>query len=84
MPQTHLTESNIRALLSSEVWKEIVRRVEQEVTKQDVLIERADSFEHGCATGARRSLRMLLGLPQQLLDEVNGSIAKSVKGIFSR
>ena len=63
--------ANLRDLLNNPAWKEIVERVQAEERASDDQIESADEFLRIVAVGKRRTLRMLLGLPEQLKKELD-------------
>ena len=63
--------AHLRDLLNNPAWKEIVERVEAEAQHADEQMESTNEFDRLVAIGKRRTLRMLLALPDQLKKELD-------------
>lgn len=65
-----LSESAIESFRSDPVWLEMLRRISNVAAEAERGIENPDPFTHGIAVGARRSVRIILDLPEQFLKEI--------------
>lgn len=65
------TPASLRDLLVNSAWKEIVERVQAEEQHADEQMESQSEFDRLVAIGKRRTLRMLLALPDQLKKELD-------------
>lgn len=63
--------ANLRDLLANPAWKEIEERMKADEQHADEQLESSNEFDRLVAIGKRRTLRMLLALPDQLKKELD-------------